>query len=251
MPRGALHLRSVLECLRNLPLENLSAALNITDTAVYSGSGLGPWLTVVDGDFLQDGPSESLAAGHFNSNVTIMYTTLTDEASVFLFGPAINTDKDFAAAIATAGADHETVEAILSLYPNNNALGLPAGYNPPANDTTYGLQYKRAVAFFTDAVETSSRRLTVDTWAAAGAIAYSGRLNLIPLGANPALGAHHAAELAFVFNNVGDVAYDNANLQETSLLLSRMWASFVVDLDPNNHGRECLFSPRQGDLSLC
>lgn len=227
-----------LECLRNLPLDDLSAALNITDTPVYSGSGLGPWLTVVDGDFLQDGPSESLAAGHFNSNVTIMYTTLTDEASVFLFGPTVNTDDDFAAAVATAGADSETIETIKTLYPNNNTLGLPAGYDPPANDTTHGLQYKRAVAFFTDAVETSSRRLAVDSWAAVGGTAYSARLNLIPLGTRPALGAHHAAELAFVFNNVGAAAYDNEQLQDTSVLMSRMWASFVSDLDPNNHGRE-------------
>lgn len=230
---------SPLECLRSLPLKELSAALNLTDTPVYPGSGLGPWLTVVDGEFLQDGPSESLAAGHFNSKVTIMYTTLTDEASVFLFGPPVNTDDEFAAAIATAGADEGTIGNILELYPNNNTLGLPAGYDPPANDTTYGLQYKRAVAFFTDAVETASRRLTVDTWAAAvGASAYSGRLNLIALSTSPALGAHHAAELPFVFNNVGDAAYDDQQLQQASLLLSRMWASFVSDLDPNNHGRK-------------
>lgn len=230
---------SPLECLRSLPLDALSAALNITNTPVYPGSGIGPWLTVVDGDFLRDGPSESLAAGHFNSNVTILYTTLTDEATVFLFGPAINTDEDFAAAVATAGADNETVDTILSLYPNDNTLGLPAGYDPPANDAALGLQYKRAVAFFTDAVETSSRRLTVDTWASAGGAAYSGRLNIIPLGTDAALGAHHAAELAFVFNNVGDAAYDDAQLQQASVLMSRMWASFVTDLDPNNHGCEC------------
>lgn len=235
---GCATQQSPFECLRDLPLDDLTDALNITDTAVYSGSGLGPWLTVVDGDFLQDGPSESLAAGHFNSDITILYTTLTDEASVFLFGSPIDTHADFAAAIATAGADKETIETIISLYPNNNSLGLPAGYNPPANDTTYGLQYKRAVAFFTDAVETSSRRLTVDTWAAAGGTAYSGRLNLIPLGTSPALGAHHAAELPFVFNNVGDAAYDHSELQEASLLMSRMWAAFVTDLDPNDHGRE-------------
>ncbi|KAJ4385619.1 hypothetical protein N0V93_010048 [Gnomoniopsis smithogilvyi] len=233
---GCAEADSSLECLRSLPLDELSTALNITDTPVYSGSGLGPWLTVVDGDFLQDGPTESLATGHFNSNVTIMYTALTDEASVFLFGSPVNTDEDFAAAIATAGADSETIAELMELYPNNNTVGLPAGYNPPENDTTYGLQYKRAVAFFTDAVETASRRLTVDTWAAAGGNAYSGRLNLIALGTSPALGAHHAAELPFVFNNVDDDAYDNEQLQAASLLMSRMWASFVADLDPNNHG---------------
>lgn len=247
---GCVAQESPLECLRSLPLDDLSAVLNVTNTPVYPGSGLGPWLTVVDGDFLQNGPSESLAAGHFNSKVTILYTTLTDEASVFLFGPTVNTDADFASAVATAGADNATVAKILELYPNNNTLGLPAGYNPPENDTTYGLQYKRAVAFFTDAVETASRRLTVDAWAAAGGSAYCGRLNLIPLGTSPALGAHHAADLAFVFNNVDGAAYDSEQMQQTSLLMSRMWASFVTDLDPNNHGCKC-WDPRSLKKKRC
>lgn len=239
---------SPLECLRELPLAQLSTALNITDTAVFPGTGLGPWLTVVDGDFLQDGPSQSLASRHFNSNVTIMYTTLTDEATGFLFGPTPNTDAEFAAAVMTAGADNETVRMIEILYPNINALGLPAGYSPPENDTTYGLQYKRNIAFFTDAVETSSRRLTVDTWAATpgAAPAYSARLNLLALGTPAAQGAYHSAELPFVFNNVDSASYDNALLQETSVLMSRVWAAFVTHLDPNYHGRE--YSPLPGSF---
>lgn len=169
-----------------------------------------------------------------------MYTTLTDEASIFLFGPTLNTDADFAAAVATVGADKETISTIEMLYPNINAVGLPVGYKPVQNDTKTGLQYKRGVAFFTDAVETSSRRLTVDSWAAApgAAPAYTARLNLLPLNATPLLGAYHSTELPFVFNNVDDAKYDNAQLQETSLLMSRMWASFVAHLDPNYHGCE-------------
>ncbi|GKU13945.1 unnamed protein product, partial [Fusarium langsethiae] len=58
--------KSPLECLRRLPVAKLSKALNVTNTPVYPGSGLGPWLTVVDGDFLQDGPTESLEKRHFN-----------------------------------------------------------------------------------------------------------------------------------------------------------------------------------------
>jgi carboxylesterase type B len=233
---------SPLECLRALPLDQLSAALNYSQTPVFSGTGLGPWLTVVDGDFLQDTPFESLAKECFNHNVTIMYTTTSDEASVFLFGGPVDTDDEFAAAIATSGPDNATIHTLMTLYPNFNALGLPAGFEPTAaNDTVYGSQYKRAVAFFTDAVETSSRRLTLDTWASAGLTAYSARHNLIPLGTSPALGASHACELPFVFNNVEKAEYDNPQLQETSILMSRAWASFVHDLSPNNHGGRCCF----------
>ncbi|KAH8898287.1 alpha/beta-hydrolase [Thozetella sp. PMI_491] len=232
---------SPLECLRSLPIEQMSAALNISGTPVYSGAGLGPWLTVVDGDFLADGPSESLADRHFNHNVTILYTTLTDEISSGLVGAKVDTDADFAALVASAGADEATVRTIEILYPNINAVGLPAGFEPTAeDDATLGSQYKRAVAFSTDAIETSSRRLTVDTWAAAGLTAYSGRPNLKALGASPAAGAFHSADVAFVFNNVAGSQYENPQLQAISVLMSRMWASFVSDLDPNNHGSECI-----------
>jgi hypothetical protein len=76
-----------LECLRALPIAQLSAGLNVSYPGqVFSGTGLGPWLTTVDGNFLPYGSSESMAGGHFNHNVMILYTRLTDEASVFLFG---------------------------------------------------------------------------------------------------------------------------------------------------------------------
>lgn len=85
---------SALECLRALPTESLSAALNISSTPVFSGTGLGPWLTQVDGDFLLDGPTEPLDKQHFVP-VPIMYTTTTDEATAFSFVNSVDTDADF------------------------------------------------------------------------------------------------------------------------------------------------------------
>ncbi|KAL6400875.1 carboxylesterase family protein [Ilyonectria robusta] len=226
---------SELECLRSLPLEELSKALNVSRTPVFSGTGLGPWLTVVDGDFLQDGPTESLIKGHFNK-VPIIYTTTTDEATVFGFSGPVNTNEEFRRFVAAGGPDEDTVAMIETLYPNVDALGLPAGYSPPENDTL-GLQYKRVVAYHTDAVETSSRRLTVDTWAASGETAYSGRVNILIPGSAAFLGCPHATEVDFVFDVI-----DNGNkaMKEMAKLMSRTWASFVHDLDPNNHGRECI-----------
>ncbi|KAF7556984.1 hypothetical protein G7Z17_g1060 [Cylindrodendrum hubeiense] len=229
---GCANKRSELECLRNLPLEQLSEALNITNTAVFSGTGLGPWLTVVDGDFLTNGPTESLLKGHFNM-VPVMHTTTTDEASVFGFTDPVNTDSEFRAFVAAGGPDSETIDIIETLYPDVNALGLPAGYEPPNNDTTFGLQYKRVNAYHTDVVETASRRMTVDTWAATGGTAYSGRINILIPGSSAALGSHHAVELDLVFNTIDS---DNKEIKKMSKLMSRMWASFVADLDPNNHG---------------
>ncbi|KAI8317699.1 hypothetical protein K4K59_000054 [Colletotrichum sp. SAR11_240] len=122
---GCADKTSPLECLRSLPVESLSAALNVSNTPVFSGTGLGPWLTQVDGDFLQDGPTASLDKGHF-VRVPIMYSTTTDEATVFMFGGPIDTDDDFKALVAAGGPDETTVSKIEALYPSNTT-GLPAG----------------------------------------------------------------------------------------------------------------------------
>lgn len=224
-----------LECLRLSPLEVLSTALNVSHTPVFSGTGLGPWLTQVDGDFLQNGPTDSLDKGRF-VNVPILYTTNTDEATIFGFGGQVNTDEDFRAFVAAGGPDNATIDVIEILYPNINAVGLPSGYDPsPSSDEVYGKQWKREIAFHTDVVETASRRKVLDTWAAVDGLAYSARINLIPLGQAAAIGSPHAVELAFVFNNVAGSKY-NDKLRSVSTLMSRVWASFVSDLNPNHHG---------------
>lgn len=228
---------SELECLRSLPIEQLSAALNITDTPVFSGTGLGPWLTQVDGDFLIDRPTESVRSGRFLP-VPIMYTTTSDEATVFMYGGKIDSDADFKAFVAAGGPDQSTVSTVEMLYPNVNAIGLPAEYSPtPEDDENDGAQWKRAVAFHTDVVENTSRRLVLDAWAKSGLLAYSGRFNIHLDGSSPRLGSHHAVELPYLF---GSVAGEQADSQYVAMseLISRMWASFVVDLDPNNHGGE-------------
>lgn len=197
--------------------------------------GLGPRLTRVDGNFLQDGPTDSLDKGHF-VNVPILYTTNTDEATIFGFGGQVNTDEDFRAFVATGGPDNATIEVIETLYLDINAVGLPAGYQQsPSSEEVYGKQWKREVAFHTDVVETVSRRKVLDTWATNNGIAYSTRIILMPLDQAAAVGSPHAVELAFVFNNVASSSY-NDELRSVSTLMSRVWASFISDLNPNHHG---------------
>ncbi|KAF9875174.1 carboxylesterase family protein [Colletotrichum karsti] len=226
---------SPLECLRKLPVESLSAALNVSSTPVFLGTGLGPWLTQIDGDFLQDGPTSSLEKGHF-VHVPIMYSTTSDEATVFMFGGAIDTDADFRALVAAGGPDEPTVSKIESLYPKNST-GLPQGYTPSAEDVqTHGSQWKRGVLFHTDVVETTSRRLTLKAWAAAGLEAYSARVNLLPPSTTPRLGSHHSMDLNFIFDNLDAETANMTQFATASRLMSRSWASFVSDLDPNGHG---------------
>ncbi|KAI3540181.1 carboxylesterase [Colletotrichum filicis] len=227
---------SPLECLRNLPVGVISAALNVSATPVFSDTGLGPWLTQVDGDFLQDGPIASLEKGHF-VHVPIIYSTTTDEATVFMFGGKLDTDDDFRALVAAGGPDGSTVSAIERLYPNANGTGLPAGYSPTAEDNQlYGSQWKRGVEFHTDVVETTSRRMTLKAWAAAGAEAYSARVNLLPPSTTPRLGSHHSMDISFIFGALDEETLGELQFATASKLMGRTWASFVSDLNPNNHG---------------
>ncbi|KAL4999616.1 hypothetical protein BDV10DRAFT_164641 [Aspergillus recurvatus] len=87
-----------LGCLRALPIESLSAALNICNTPVFSGTGLGPWLTQVNWGFLLDGPTESLDKRHFVS-VSIMYTTTT----AFSFVNYVDITANFRSFLAAGG----------------------------------------------------------------------------------------------------------------------------------------------------
>ncbi|KAL3482049.1 Alpha/Beta hydrolase protein [Aspergillus californicus] len=221
---------SPLECLRGLPLPALSAALNLTDTPVFSGTGLGPWLTQVDGDFLTDGPTESLTSGRFVP-VPIIYTTMTDEATVFGFVDSVDTASDFRSFIAAGGPDAETTAVIENMYAQEP--GLPAGWTPTASDlATYGAYWKRSVAFHTDVTETCSRRQTLNSWTKAGGTAYSARINILDPASAARLGSSHGVDVDYVFDNVDESA---DGLRDMATLMSRVWASFVVHLDPNFH----------------
>lgn len=235
---------SSLECLRSLPFAELNAALNITDTWI-AGTGLGPWLSVIDGDFLQDYQSTQMAEGRF-VKVPILYGTNTDEGTA-IAPTGINTDEEFRAAIAQGGPDNDTITMIEYLYPNVPAIGIPAEHALTVDEeTTYGVQWKRAAAFFGDMVEHFPRRTAVHAFAQENLTTYSYRFNVLPAGEPAAIGVTHYQEVAWVFNNIDGAGYTtnpfNASLVngssyvEVSTLMSRMWASFATDLDPNNHG---------------
>jgi carboxylesterase type B len=246
---------SPLECLRALPFADLNAALNITDTWI-AGTGLGPWISVIDGDFLQDFQSTLMDEGKF-VQVPILYGTNTDEGTAI--GPAgINTDEEFRAALAAGGADNETITTIEYLYPNVPAIGVPLNYALTESDLeTYGTQWKRIAAFFGDMVEHYPRRTTVQRFAAQNISAFSYRFNVLPYGLSPAIGVTHFQEIAWVFDNTDGVGYgsDPFNVtnfeayEQVATLMTRMWASFVSDLDPNGHGRKSFllfFSLKKG-----
>jgi triacylglycerol lipase len=202
-------------------------------------------LSVIDGDFLQEYQSTQIAEGRF-VQVPILYGTNTDEGTAI--GPSgVNTDEQFRAAVAQGGPDDETISMIEYLYPNVPAIGIPAEHAlTAAEEVAYGSQWKRIAAFFGDMVEHFPRRAVVHACAQNNITAYSYRFNVIPAGLPAAIGVTHYQEVAWVFNNIDGVGYatnpfngsliNRPGYVQVSTLMSRMWASFATDLDPNNHG---------------
>lgn len=145
-----------LDCLRNLPFDEIDGAINNTDS--------GPWAPVLDGDFITGWPSAQLRDGKF-VKVPVLIGSNTDEGTAF--GVAgINTDEEFAAIIAAniaPGVEFTTGKTAAQLtaevenfYPNIQAAGEPSLKKWPvimpgdAVARSKGLQWRRSGAFFGD-----------------------------------------------------------------------------------------------------
>lgn len=137
-------------------------------------------------------------------------------------------------------------EAILAAYPlqspENDLANLgPPDFIPPAYP--YGTQWRRTTTYYTDSTFEANRRLTCQTWTAAGIPAYCFRFNAISSWAGPYDGATHFVDVAFAMKNVLGVGYEpirsppfeglSEGYVELATLMSGDWVSFVVNGDPN------------------
>lgn len=231
-----------LNCLRKVPESAFNNILNTTDF----NSG---WSPIVDGDFIQRWGSIQLAEGAF-VKVPVIDGANTDEGTAF--GPrSIDSEEDFADAITNTNSNNPLaahwVPEVLAAYPDE-----PACYIPPVEEignytypSSYGAEYRRSAAYFGDVVMIANRRGTCEIWAANGIPAYSYRFNTIPAGISFQTGVTHFQEVAFVFDNTQGLGYDaehgtvnpfankTKSYYDLAELMSKSWASFIYDLDPN------------------
>lgn len=229
-----------LACLREVRSETLQEIF-VQDS--------GSWNPVVDGDFIQRWASIQLAEGAF-VKVPIIDGANTDEGTAFSPRP-VDSDEDFAGLI-TNNSRNTFVPGILAgevlaAYPNEPEYWIPpveeiGNYTYPAS---YGSQYRRSAAYFGDLVMNANRRGAVEAWAANGVPAYSYRFNTIPAGVSLQSGVSHFHEVAFVFENTLGLGYDEEhgtvnpfanktkNFYDLAQLMSKSWAAFIYDLDPN------------------
>jgi carboxylesterase type B len=196
---------SPLECLRQLPAEQLNTAINTTSTTLNVTN----FMPCLDGDFIQKRTSLQLAAGEF-VHVPIISGANSDEGTAFSPRP-VNSTEDLRTFIMASGTPANLTEQLLEAYPNDPSVNVVASLGDLQPDSQeYGAQWRRAASFFGDQVFIANRRLTCETWATANVSAYCYRFNAIPAGLPAAIGVTHFQEVAFVFNNLQGVGYEPA-----------------------------------------
>ncbi|KAK4625496.1 Lipase 1 [Fulvia fulva] len=243
-----------LDCLRLVPEATLQNIFNTT--SLNSG-----WSPIVDGDFIQRWGSIQLAQGAF-VKVPIIDGANTDEG--VSFGPSpVASEQVFKELIINNSGNPLTAhwaDQVLEAYPLSPEYFIPPVEEVPANYTwpsSYGnsQQYRRSAAYSGDFSFIANRRATAEIWAANGLAAYSYRFNTQPAGAKPIDGVGHFQKVAFVFDNTQGLGYDAEHgttnpfanrtkpYYELAELMSKSWASFIYDLDPNGwNGRDGLGS---------
>lgn len=241
---------NTLACLRKVPIERLSSVLNSSVTDQVPG-----WGAVIDHDFITESASKQLQDGKF-VKVPILQGTNFDEGTAF-GAKGINTTQQFLASVMSLGPNISTAQTIAALYPDIPAIGIPATLpgRPTGPLASLGVQYKRASAYGGDLAMHAPRRLASQSWAAQNVSSWSYHFNVVPNGVTPATGATHFQEVAFVFDNILGQGYNNSvavdpfankppRYDRLASIMSRMWASFIVDGNPNgNNSNGMLFLP--------
>ncbi|RLN91094.1 hypothetical protein BBJ28_00023526, partial [Nothophytophthora sp. Chile5] len=229
-----------LACLRQVPVAELSSILN---SSVTSSASFSP---VIDGDFLQDAGATLLTNGDF-VHVPILHGANHDEGTAFgTWG--INSSDAFLEYLMAWGNSEEEAAILAEVYPDIPEIGIPGTLigRPPA-DSLAGSQYKRVCAYAGDNYMHAPRRFTAEAWAAYNVTSYSYVFNVLVNGLSEYIGATHFQEIAFVFYNLLGDGYNNSvsvdpflnepeSFSQLARMMTRMWASFIVDQTPNHSG---------------
>lgn len=231
-----------LACLREVPVEALSAVFNSSVTAQVPF-----WGGQIDGDFLEYSGTQHLLNGAF-VKVPLLHGANFDEGASFGVR-GINTTEQFLASVMARGVDNTTAQTIAALYPDIPAIGLPATLvgRPSGIFASLGSQWKRSAAYNGDLLMHAPRRLASHSWAKNNVTSFSYNFNVRVNKVPPEFGSTHFVEVSFVFDNTDGVGYQNAvavnpfegqpqSFYELANTMSRMWVSFIVDTDPNHNG---------------
>ncbi|TDL19967.1 carotenoid ester lipase precursor [Rickenella mellea] len=204
-----------LNCLANVPLAKLTAAINLSPNFFQTLNQ--PWVPRVDGDFIPETPYKLISAGQV-APVPFVNGDCDDEGTAFSLNFSnITTEAELEAFVSSnefPAASSGAVKNVAALYPANPAVGSPFG---TGSANALSSQFKRIAAIQGDYAFHSNRRFLLKNRASHQTIfSYLTKRNKFV----PILGASHASDLPQFF-----VA---GELQDYLI-------HFVTGLDPN-HG---------------
>ncbi|TDL14977.1 carotenoid ester lipase precursor [Rickenella mellea] len=216
---GCASSSDTLECLREVPVDTLVAAVNESPNLFAFQSLTIAWKPLVDGVFLKRNPQDSVAQGLY-AKIPFVTGDVDDEGTIFSVGNKnITTDDEFANYVKTnyvSGATDAQVAQIVQAYPSDPTAGSP--YDTGTNNQLTP-EFKRLASFQGDLVFQSTRRFFLQT-ASKTQNAWS---YLYKRGkASPFFGASHGSEVPEFYGALG-----------TDFIGTDALVNFVNTLNPN------------------
>jgi len=210
-----------LQCLRTVDIEDLTAAIDASDSFFSEKSLVLSWPPRADGEFLTKPPYELVAEGKI-AQVPLVTGNVDDEGTLFSLAPVddVTNADEFMEWFETHWAPNATQAektTLIARYPNNRGDGSPFG---TGDLNAINSQYKRVAAFQGDLVFQAPRRFFTKQLSEAGredVWVYLSRRGKT----TPYLGAFHGTDV-----NVKDKIY----------LLNDYVSKFANHLNPNLGG---------------
>ena len=187
--------------------------MNAMNTAQQAGFGVH---VTIDGDFMPDHVLTTFAQGR-QMDVPVMAGTNTDEGTMFVGALPFNTVADYEAGMQAAFGDHGA--SILALYPATDGPSLFQAKNQLITDTWFVQGTRNMLA--------GMANVPSPAWQY-----HFSRRSI----ANPMMGAAHAAEIAYAFNNLTAPAADDETDQALADAMIQYWVRFAATGDPNVEG---------------
>lgn len=233
-----------LACLQKVDAWELANILNTTNGYLLNAFHL-PY---IDGDLVPKYPSIILEEGNF-AKVPILLGTMTDEGGTFT-DTSINSTQEFKAFVnlkfpyVTSSA-FDKINELYSFSDPKVQLPLDPTYNTteiqyPEN---FGAHWPRAATFYGDAAYIGHTRIATKKFSKFNLPVYKYRFNIPDsnFANKPYFGAPHFHEVVYVFDsssapmndNDGYKLNSNPKSSQIAKTTSKMWASFISDLDPN------------------
>jgi len=236
--------KSSFECLQHVDAKKLNHLFNETNGILKGGFHA----TYVDGDIIPKSSYLSMKDGEY-TKIPILLGTNTDEGYEFM-NNTLNTTKEFKDALSH-DFDYLTktsLEKLDEIYPLGDPL-VSSPLDPTYNHTPIeypswlGKQAPRMSVIYGDLLFTAGARTTAQIASGDGVPVYKYRHNIPDNDTynEPFIGAKHFTEVVYVFDNsnepkdstLGEQMFDDPRIPNISKTISKLWASFITDLNPN------------------